>query len=1711
MKVLSPLQLISIISCFVLFLFITTNALINPSNPSSDTTTWDLDNEIWFAQSAPLTGPSKRLGIEMRDGILTAFNEFNALGGVFGGKKLKLLTLDDAYEPTNTKVNTNLLLYNITPPNTSTLNQAIFNNSIALDEVKGRKYFGLIGFVGTPTVQNVFTDVLSQVWPLIGSFTGVGWLRTPFYPNIINIRASYDDETAAMVEWLVNVKLIRRISIMYQNDAFGNAGLSGINRSLVKRLNISLCSSGTFPRNTLQVEDAFNTIGKCNPEAIVLIGTYAPLSKYIRLVKDVAFSPYNSTLGYSKANQITFLTVSFVGSSALTEDLSSYQPPSLAYGKTYYTDNVVISQVVPSPMDTSYPIVSSYQRSRKEYAKNLGLDPSLVSFTFIELEGYLVGKLVFTVLKNMIGSLTRSNFIASIYFDFTSGVSDVTNAGGYFNFESVQVGRYKYCNAVNLYDHFLSPSNQTVVSGSCSDNCNQGLKIIYLSNIELKNNTNIRFNIFRDFSWYDTQKCISDTAQIQKQIIIGQSILSTSLRDQFITVGINAALSKRNSNYTRNIELKTLYHDDSASMLKNVVELKTLHESVAFVGVSAESINLDSSNTNSTIDIRGYSEFSNIPLFGVRSTNSMVLRNTFVSSFIHVFPSIMDQLGTVIDYSMKNGENRISIVYSSSNSNSVEVRQLLKSILDSIGIETDSEVDATETISLDSIINQLSSNTANPHSIFLTLSNPDQILSIISQIKKTYSNSSPLFRKGLSVYLINSLFDSSVEAIFSTPLSLIVDENLSVKYVSHLPGSYNSTLQVITDFENSMDTYFPSINYRNNTAYLEGYIIGAMISAFIDSSGGNLDAKGLLNYMYTVQQVTSAGVSFGKLSVGSSPCSLGLRTNYIYAYNQKSQTFSEFNIRNYDMNGCGLVKYKNSKKRAAPTIDISSLEQPLVFARLIPFSGDESLSSSKLSLLNDVIDADDYSKGLSSYINVYNTKTTNQKIQIRTEYFGFTDSRWSLETKVKNMITRQKVFAFVTGFSSDEDFATIDNIKQILTTYDTPMLTTSNSLELRKPFSKYFINMKSSVLDEVASQISYFKNYGSIAIIYHNIPYWTNQSIPLIAEYLEYNSISISLIQGFSGSSDFSSLGVKLQEGNIQSIVLISGSSMSASFISSLIMYQTTYTPNIGILSEAYNNDFVSKTFTVNNYKSALFAHNFLYLSTITFAPKIYSSDICSLSTSSLHTDKQNSFISLFMSNYNYNSTATHMTLEGYSTGFFIETLLNRIYQEMGITKLSTDDLFSGIYSAQTFDISGLNTFGPFGLECSSQSSQLTTNQTSSSCNQKSTTTCDCNQAPRKVYLSRVNIVPTENYYTFTDIDYAFDFSSSCGVSVVKPVLSTTAIVLISLAGFFVILLVIIAISIAYVCISRSESNTKNAPKTGNICCCFTDIQNSTVLWEKCEKGMREGLKLHNDVLRNQLNLFKGFEVKTQGDCFYVVFKDPLDGIDWAMSCQHELMSIAWPSELLQMYDCRTEFNNETKEIVWNGIRVRMGLHFGYAEKIFDKVVNRPDYFGNTINAAARIEASTQGGQVLISEDMFSELWKIHGTNLFKSITLKEDNQATYLETISPSFKSVNGIGESKKSKDFQAIFSTKGRSIKYSENTESTKSEDRKLKYHANDLGEFKLKGLQGMIRLFEIKSDKILERKYSENLRNTEVTKLDMLKQGSQLKSTRTILPLN
>jgi len=313
-------------------------------------------DSITFEQIAAMTGPAQALGQGMREGMLAAFAEANAKGGV-KGRKLELKSVDDGYEPERTI--------------------AAIKSMLGEDSV-----FAVIGSVGTPTAKAAQPLATGAKVPFIGPFSGAEFLRNPYNRYVVNVRASYFQETEAWIEHLTKDLGITRVAILYQDDTFGLAGLEGVKLALTKR-NMSLVASGSFKRNTTAVKSALLEIMKGQPEAVVTVAPYKPVAEFIKVARKLKFEPI-------------FVAISFVGSEALAQELDGEGT------------GVIVSQVVPFPWDGSIPVVTAYQNALKTSASET--KPGFVSF-----EGYLVGRLVIEALRRIPGEPTREALLDAVH------------------------------------------------------------------------------------------------------------------------------------------------------------------------------------------------------------------------------------------------------------------------------------------------------------------------------------------------------------------------------------------------------------------------------------------------------------------------------------------------------------------------------------------------------------------------------------------------------------------------------------------------------------------------------------------------------------------------------------------------------------------------------------------------------------------------------------------------------------------------------------------------------------------------------------------------------------------------------------------------------------------------------------------------------------------------------------------------------------------------------------------------------------------------------------------------------------------------------------------------------------------------------------------------------------------------------------------------
>ena len=159
----------------------------------------------------------------------------------------------------------------------------------------------------------------------------------------------------------------------------------------------------------------------------------------------------------------------------------------------------------------------------------------------------------------------------------------------------------------------------------------------------------------------------------------------------------------------------------------------------------------------------------------------------------------------------------------------------------------------------------------------------------------------------------------------------------------------------------------------------------------------------------------------------------------------------------------------------------------------------------------------------------------------------------------------------------------------------------------------------------------------------------------------------------------------------------------------------------------------------------------------------------------------------------------------------------------------------------------------------------------------------------------------------------------------------------------------------------------------GDLVLVFTDIKNSTILWENFPVAMRSAIKSHNEVMRRQLRVIGGYEVKTEGDAFMVAFPTATSALLWAFVVQQLLLEIDWPPEVLSTVHCR-EIADADENCIYRGLSVRMGMHWGNPVSELDPVTRRMDYFGPMVNRSARISGAADGGEIFVSSDFIAEI-----------------------------------------------------------------------------------------------------------------------------------------
>jgi serine/threonine protein kinase/ABC-type branched-subunit amino acid transport system substrate-binding protein len=322
--------------------------------------------EITLGMSAPFSGPAKELGRGMQIGIETYLNHVNETTGGIHGRKIKLLALDDGYEPDRCVI---------------TMKQMLTQ----------RPVFAFAGNVGTPTAEAALPLALEHKRVFFGAFTGAGVLRRdPPDRYVFNYRASYAEETASIVQYLLTVRGVKpdEIAVFAQQDGYGEAGFSGVAKALRKAgFDAQRIVRVGYARNSMDLDAAINGLlaHKGQIKAVVMVPTYRQAAAFVQRVRDQGLNPI-------------FTSVSFVDSDALAEALRELGPK--------YASGVIVTQVV--------PFFGSGATSVLEYREDLARFFPAEHPGFVSLEGYIVARVLCTGLEKAGPDLNAETLVQAL-------------------------------------------------------------------------------------------------------------------------------------------------------------------------------------------------------------------------------------------------------------------------------------------------------------------------------------------------------------------------------------------------------------------------------------------------------------------------------------------------------------------------------------------------------------------------------------------------------------------------------------------------------------------------------------------------------------------------------------------------------------------------------------------------------------------------------------------------------------------------------------------------------------------------------------------------------------------------------------------------------------------------------------------------------------------------------------------------------------------------------------------------------------------------------------------------------------------------------------------------------------------------------------------------------------------------------------------------
>ncbi|MDD4650474.1 MAG: ABC transporter substrate-binding protein [Desulfoplanes sp.] len=328
-----------------------------------------ISKDIVLGMSAAFSGPSQDLGCKLYGGAMAYIRYINEQGGV-AGNALKLLALDDGYNPEPTIANT-------------------------IQFVEQNNVFCLFNYVGTPTVTRMLpllTKYQARPLFLLFPFTGANALYEQLYRHrIFEFRTSYDAEIRALIDMFIK-KRCSRFAILYQTDAYGRSGWQSTVHTL-KEHGMTLVAQASYPRGKLfqgNFHSEVSLLKKHNPDVIICIAASQAAAGFIRDTRDLGLN-------------VPIANISFVDPDTIASLLGTLQPKK----RTNYLQNLINSQVVPFFSDPSLPAGREFMELNRLFQKQ-GMQTTMFKACQtcyspgpISFEGFLNAKILVELLKRM--------------------------------------------------------------------------------------------------------------------------------------------------------------------------------------------------------------------------------------------------------------------------------------------------------------------------------------------------------------------------------------------------------------------------------------------------------------------------------------------------------------------------------------------------------------------------------------------------------------------------------------------------------------------------------------------------------------------------------------------------------------------------------------------------------------------------------------------------------------------------------------------------------------------------------------------------------------------------------------------------------------------------------------------------------------------------------------------------------------------------------------------------------------------------------------------------------------------------------------------------------------------------------------------------------------------------------------------------------------